>query len=262
MAKPRPQPKAAPKTTPKRVERPKAAKAAKSATARGFASVDAMKSAQRGMGLIQQADGSYKKVTQADVQGMADRLGQGADQTAATPYNVGGARWMFGQGGAVFTGQRSDAAARNPGAAYNAPESEQTPYLTGEKAHAKARGQGAQLGGTAVGAGRTLADAPYAEADVATTSYLRAQGKAYAQGKVGGGAYSAGGTGTPDESAVVEDAAGGGGAKKKKTKKQKANLKVRGKRKESGVKAGSHINKAGKAVANKGGKKAGKNSGR
>jgi hypothetical protein len=269
------QPKAAPKSKPKTVAKARAAKVTarkeKSATARGFESVGAARSVQNQYGLVKQEDGSFKRPTmdwftaQMETAGYGPQFQALSTNEAGTPVSIGGARWMMGKNGLQFTGQASDLAGGN---AYT--DENQVAYVAGKHPSAK---RGRKAGGKKTGAQRSegvvsplageggTAANPYAEADVATTSYLRAQGKAYAAGKVGGGAYSKGGTGTPDDSAVVEDAAGGGGGKKK-TKKQKANLKVRGKRKESGVRAGSHIAKSGKVVANRGGKKAGKNSGR
>jgi hypothetical protein len=258
----RAKPKAAPKSKPKTVAKAKAAKATKSATARGFESADAAKSVSRQYGLVKQEDGSFAKPTMDWFTQRMEAAGWGPQaqalaQNEGNPVAIGGARWMMGKNGLQYTGQLSDTAG---GAAYDS--ADQVAYsktsARGRKGHEKAMG-----GITADSVASTGAGAPYAEADVATTSYLRAQGKAYAQGKVSGGAYSAGGTASPEgDSSVVEDAAGGGGAKKKTTGKQRKNLKVRGKRKESGVRAGSHIAKSGKVVANRGGKKAGKNSGR
>lgn len=74
-----------------------------------------------------------------------------------------------------------------------------------------------QAFGSAEGESKVVS--PYAEADTSTTSYRRAQGKAYGKG-VGAGLY--GQTEVPGEdSAVVEDAAAGGGGKRKNRKKAK-----------------------------------------
>jgi hypothetical protein len=98
---------------------------------RGFESQGAAHSAGQQFGLVKQADGSFQRPTMGDVQGMANRLGQGTDQKVSTPYDIGGARWMFGAGGAQFTGQASDAGGGG-GNAYDA--ATQVPYTFGQQA--------------------------------------------------------------------------------------------------------------------------------
>lgn len=92
----------------------------------------------------------------------------------------------------------------------------------GQKGHRKALARGAGLGKAAGGIspetpampfGGPGAEAftPYAEADVATTNYTRAQGKAYGRGR---GSGLLGQTASPPETAATEESAVVGGGKK------------------------------------------------
>lgn len=81
----------------------------------------------------------------------------------------------------------------------------------------------------------------YAESDITTTGMLRAQGKSY-QG-ISAASYLAGQTGKPNQTSTVT-----GGL----TKEQKANLRMKGKRRKAGVKPGYHISASGNIVKNKG----------
>ena len=105
-----------------------------------------------------------------------------------------------------------------------------------------------QRGAAGAGLDQALAaSSPYAEADLATTAYVRQQGKAYAAGRAAGSSL-AGQTGKAGAAVAKKKAAGG--------RKKKGLLKTRGHRQQSGVAPKFHINKQGKVVANKGGRKA------
>jgi len=72
---------------------------------RGFESQAAGRSASKEFGLMQQPGGGWGRPTMEQVQGIANAWGQGPSQLVQTPYDIGGARWMFGAGGAQYTGQ-------------------------------------------------------------------------------------------------------------------------------------------------------------
>jgi len=74
--------------------------------------------------------------------------------------------------------------------------------------------------GAAAGEERPTAG-EYAEADTATTSYLRAQGKAYALGRAGAAGYRAGATAKPRKEKEEEEGKG------KKRRKKKGMLKTK-----------------------------------
>lgn len=89
------------------------------------------------------------------------------------------------------------------------------------------------------------AGAPYAEADIATTANIRAQGKAYALGAAGG-LSARGQTGTPKKGKEEETAT------KKKGKRAKGMKRGKG---GGRPKPGFHINKKGRIVKNSGKRK-------
>jgi len=112
------------------------------------------------------------------------------------------------------------------------------------KTKTKPKGNGGGSGGYVPGGGlQSEADAaeasaaafiPYAEGDTSTTSYKRAQGKAYGRGQ---GSYRAGGTSEPgSDSSVVEEAAAGGGGKRKKRPARKLTRKAKTKSSPGGTK--------------------------
>jgi len=186
-----------------------------------------------------------------------------ASSTGSTPLAIGGARWYFDNatGKMTFSGQASDVPFGNlpVGNAYNAVT--QVPYGTGagggggrpgrKPGGRKPKPGGRKKSGTPkMAAGVLTKSSPYAEADISTTGYIRAQGKAYAAGR-GGGASLAGTTGKAGEKKPAKKKPGGAGG----GRKRKGLLKVRGHRQVSGVKPGFHISKSGKVVVNKGKKK-------
>ena len=152
-------------------------KKTKAATKAGFESVDAWTSAKRqyGVGITQ------------DI--LANTMAsQGLNQ--GQPVNIGGARWYFNGNEATYTGERSDSAKRNPGAAYNAGDAEQTAYRTGSlKDHGTSTAgvTNASIASSANGAASqlTAADAAakaasiYAEGDISRTGTAASQGKAW-----------------------------------------------------------------------------------
>jgi len=72
---------------------------------RGFQNQAAARSVSKEFGLMQQPGGGWGRPTMGQVQGIANAWGQGRSQPVQTPYDIGGARWMLGAGGAQYTGQ-------------------------------------------------------------------------------------------------------------------------------------------------------------
>lgn len=104
-----------PGTTPaKPVAQAKAAQAKKL----GYTSVEAMQSVARwakaGKSNVIPHAAMVAKIAEENGWSMAQQA-LGAD----TPVNIGGYRWMLGKSGYTFTGERSDAAKRKPGAAWS-----------------------------------------------------------------------------------------------------------------------------------------------
>lgn len=188
----------------------------------GKTAAAAQASVTRQFGLVKNEAGKWVKPDAAFLGRQMAAQGYGPDQPVATPVAIGGARWMFGAGEPVFTGQRSDSAKRGPGAAYDATTG-QVPYSAAgygapgrkKKGHGKALKEGSLLGKVSGGVATDVsapgfagpeagAFVPYAEADVATTNYTRAQGKAYGRGR---GAGLAGQTSSPPEAKATEESA-------------------------------------------------------
>lgn len=210
----------------------------------GYESAAAQAAVTRQYGLVKNEAGKWVKPDQAFLERQVS--GWLGNQIGQTPVAIGGARFLVGQGEAVFTGQRSDSAKRGPGAAYNATTG-QVPYSAAgygakggkkKKGHAKALAEGGVLGSAGAGGagGAALSDltgfggpeadvfSPYAQADTVTTNYTRAQGKAYGRGR---GEGLAGETqGRPSATSATEESTVVGGGKKhpgrKATRKAKS----------------------------------------
>lgn len=234
------------KTTPKKSGPTPAQRKTRMANKLGYGDqadpVAAMKAATRQYGLVGGGPGQFKRPDATFVERQMVANGWGMGQTADTPVNIGGMRVYTGPSGLTFTGERSDAAKRNPGGAYNAGKGSQTAYKAaglnakGGGAKGKAKGKPTSGGSTpktdvpdsgfAAGADSTYTDKPYAEADTTTTGMTRAQGKAYAASRGSMAGSLQGQTGSPTEdSAVVGEGQGaaGGGKGKGKTKTRKTN---------------------------------------
>ena len=91
-----------------------AARNATKAKKLGYDSVAAMKSVQKFYNTKQ--SNVTPSIKQLEATMVANGWGKG--QTGTTPVMIGGMRWLSGQGQLTFTGDRSDSARRNPGAAY------------------------------------------------------------------------------------------------------------------------------------------------
>lgn len=195
-----------------------------------------LRAAQNYLGLVQNAQGAWVRPNAKQASGllakMAGNLGYQTDPAypASTPFaNQRGQRLgTFEQSTGIFT-----LAGRAPGAG----------PARGVKTQTRKRRGGAA--GKGLNEPLERVAEPYAESDLATTAYVRTQGKAYAAGRAAGQSL-AGQTG----------AAGKKPAAKKKGRVKKGLLKTRGHRQQSGVKPAFHISKSGKVVPNKGGRKA------
>jgi hypothetical protein len=123
----------------------------------GFESTAAQHSVVAQYGLVKNEQGKWVKPDAAFLERQMAANGWGVGQTGVTPVAIGGARWLTGAGALTFTGERSDSAKRNPGAAYGA--SGQKKY-TGKpkgkgrgKGGGKGNGHGGGQGGGGGGAG-------------------------------------------------------------------------------------------------------------
>ncbi len=187
----------------------------------------AQSSVTKQYGMVKDAEGNWTKPSAAFLESQLSSQGLNQGQ----PVAIGGARWMDQAGALTFTGERSDSAKRNPGAAAGAEG--QTAYeinsgtlkKTGRNTTRK-RTTGRVLGGRRIGVGAPevpLTDMPttepvYAEADITTTGYGAAQGKAYGKGKGSSTRGATGGGGTKES---ATEAAGTGPRPKKHGPKNK-----------------------------------------
>lgn len=200
-----------------------------------------LEAAQKALGLIKNSQGAWVKPNAAQAADYMARVVQRGGYandpsypSTSTPFGTkSGVRiGTYDQSTGVFS-----LAGRAPGAGPK--------KGLGAKAQTrKRRGKGA-AGTAGGGLDEPLAQSPYAENDLSTTSYLRTQGKAYAAGREGMAGSRAGATSAGEEAKP-----------RTKTRKKKGLLKTRGQRQKSGVKPAFHINKQGKVVPNKGGRKA------
>lgn len=203
-----------------------AARKTKRATKLGYGGdVGAMKAVTRQYGLVKDEAGTFRPPSADFLESQLAAQGYGKGQTVANPINIGGMRVLSGAGQLIFTGERSDAAKRNPGAAYGA---------EGQVRYSKSKAKGKRKGrpeekGFATGGELAAADQayePYAEADTTTTGMARAQGKAYAASRAGYGGSREGQTSSPttEESPATKSRAGrkGKGPKKAKPKRSPA----------------------------------------
>ena len=67
-------------------------------------------------GLVENAEGKLVKPNMAFLERQLAAQGWGKGQTGVTPVMIGGMRFLTGMGKLTYTGERSDAAKRNPGA--------------------------------------------------------------------------------------------------------------------------------------------------
>lgn len=224
------------------------AKAAGYTGAKGSSAAAAQASVTRQYGLVKNEAGKWVQPDKAFLVRQMEAAGYGPEfqasaLNAGTPLNIGGARWISGKEGVNFTGERSDAAKRNPGAAYGAEN--QVAYTLGSgrgksgskgggKGKPKGRGKGGNKGrpeekGFGPGGETAAGDqmySPYAEADTTTTGMSRAQGKAYAASRAGMGGAREGQTYAREKSPAEESQAGakkkGKGPKKAKPRRSPA----------------------------------------
>ena len=215
------------------------------ATKKGYDSVEAMTSVTRQYGLVKNEAGKYVRpdmdflTRQMEANGWGPEFQKNSQNEQGTPINIGGARWYSGKNGVVFSGERSDAAKNNPGAAYDS--ASQSPYTVGKgKAKGKGKGKKPRKGenepqsaggysGEFSEAATAAADElkPYAEADVGTTSMLRAQGKAYAASRQGMGGTRRGSESTPEDDITTEEEGTAGSEKRKRRPAKKATRRAK-----------------------------------
>ena len=115
MAAPKPKGKTPPKMTLAAKKTARAQKAGYTGKTAG----KAQGSVTKQYGLVKNAAGAWVKPDAAFLERQMVANGWGVGQTGVTPVNIGGERWLTGQGQLTYTGERSDAAKRKPGKPYS-----------------------------------------------------------------------------------------------------------------------------------------------
>ena len=206
-------------------------KKTKAATKAGFGDVGAYTAAKRQYGV-----GITSDILSATMASQGLNQGQ--------PVNIGGARFYFNGDEVQYTGERSDAAKRNPGAAYDAGAAAQTAYRAGSlKDHGKST-QGvtnASIASSAAGAASEAAKAAaiYAEGDISRTGTSAAQGKAWEAifGTDAGTVLGATSVPSVAQESAGEEGGGAGKPRKGKGKKGKGRRSTKGRRQQPKAKS-------------------------